>query len=141
MAEFANAPEEVQLAALTYLRGQSTYQAIEHFGTILATFLSAVALYAVAVGSQFGRILDELAPGSGSSSLPPVVRLSLFAAVFLLIQIITTFGLLWVLHRGRLPQAIATLWLLAYEAELARRATATGRKAKRWRKAHPILWG
>ena len=129
---FANASHHDQLQALTELRRRAS----SHFTDWIASWGAVVAF--VVAGTAL-----MLTVGGEVPSTSPVVGVTMRWLAFLTIVVVIVFAgitLRWIRNEVRNRTRAAVL-LAAYEAELTRRYSATGAKARRWRRARSIEWG
>jgi Mn2+/Fe2+ NRAMP family transporter len=125
VSAFGRAPHETQLAVLAELRSRVNDNSTNIEIAIGATAVSLVVLF---VGPR--QVLPVDAP------LPVLAIVGVVLGVFLGVLLLPMY-LAPMLRSGK--QTSASVWLAAYEDELARRWLATGRRARQWRNAR-VTW-
>ncbi|MEJ3403835.1 hypothetical protein WDJ51_03740, partial [Rathayibacter sp. YIM 133350] len=140
---FAEAPNEEQRIALTALRSLVARSASAHMAPMMSVvytvFLGYGAIVFTAIPAQRATISDWPYSWLGleplSFSFGPWAQLAALVVVSAL-----SLALARMLFHLENRSRRAGLILAAYEGELRRRENASGWRARRWRKAHPIEW-
>lgn len=142
--KFADASREDQALVLSYLRGASASKTVEQQLAYLAILFSVIAVGIASASASIKRtsramtdLLDALLPDPG---IRIVVNVILIVGGLILLLLMVGFAWALPLYNSDLRRRSATMWLAAYQDELALRHAAKGREARRWQRAHPINW-
>lgn len=143
LAAFANSDRDEQLIALLWLRRRATVNLWEIAGVAFAIALAAMAIMYSFLSQP---LLDGVTvsifgePPPNPTKVPPWLVVLLYAFMVIIVPLGVVLSATLLLLWNAFYQSRAATWLRFYEEELALRYAATGKKADRWRKAHPIDW-
>lgn len=136
VAAFANDDEAAQLRALTRLRRRASGR--------VSNYLASMSLILALMFGGWALMTDVLPIGDPFWPTIPgvdVVVTERVGWIVFQLGVFAAFAFLFADIRRMTAQAEnATALLAAYESELARRYSARGTHARRWRRAHPIHW-
>lgn len=132
---FAEAPTRVQLLVLGQLRLRSEDQEASLLPAVEAMALAILALFLTITpdSMRFAFLAEPIADPVGRwiSVTAGMVIFGLFAAALVL-------PVVWKSLKADRRRGRASAWLEAYDRELTRRRTLSGRQGRSWRRTHPI---
>jgi hypothetical protein len=135
LESFASADVDVQLGVLASLRATAHDSEATQ---VLALQSMGVAVLAVFLTAVPGIVPRLPAMNSGSSWWTDVINVAARVLVIVVFAVLVIIPVLRDQSRLNRNRQLAVVWLGAYEDELNRLRSASGRAARRWRREHPL---